>query len=67
MSKQFNEPFYSLSNQKDRSLYDTYKKQIKKYSNIHLLGRIAEYKYFDMDDAIANAMSIFDINHDSCL
>jgi len=36
-----------------------------KKKNIYFTGRLAEYKYYDMDDAVKNALSLFDkINHE---
>jgi UDP-galactopyranose mutase len=35
-----------------------------KKQNIYFVGRLAEYKYYDMDDAVKNVLSLFDkINH----
>jgi len=35
-----------------------------KKKNIYFVGRLAEYKYYDIDDAVKNALGLFDkINH----
>lgn len=45
--------YYPINNQKNQDIYNKYVEYIKeKYPKIILLGRLAEYKYFDMDDII---------------
>jgi UDP-galactopyranose mutase len=58
-SVKFNKPYYPINNQANIAQYQKYVKELSQYPNFHLLGRLAEYKYFDMDDAIENAMSKF--------
>ena len=50
-------PYYAILNEENQSLYEKYKALTGKYPNMHLLGRLAEYKYYDMDDVIASALS----------
>jgi UDP-galactopyranose mutase len=59
-STKFNKPYYPIHNPKNLLKYQKYVEHLQKYPNFYLLGRLAEYKYFDMDDAIDNAMSKFD-------
>ena len=43
------------------SLGEDYQKYLdlsKKYSNLHLLGRLANYKYINMDLAVQNALDL---------
>ncbi|MDR3163566.1 MAG: UDP-galactopyranose mutase [Mycoplasmataceae bacterium] len=49
--------FYSVKSFETDLIFNKYLTEIKKIKNLHLLGRLAEYSYFDMDDAIANAMA----------
>jgi UDP-galactopyranose mutase len=59
-SKTHNKRFYSLSTKEALSKYELYRKKVMMlYPNIHLLGRLAEYRYYDMDDVIARAFSLF--------
>lgn len=54
-----NEAYYTINNQKNNTLHDRYLKVAKKkFPNIKFCGRLGEYKYYDMDDAIAKAMKI---------
>lgn len=56
------EPYYPVLNEKNLELYEKYKmladEEMKK-NNIHFLGRLANYKYFNMDQAIQNSLDYF--------
>ena len=57
------EPYYPVLNERNKKLYDKYKKMAEDESaNIHFLGRLASYKYFNMDQAIRNALDYFENN-----
>lgn len=56
------EPYYPILNQKNLTLYESYRQlalRAEKEKNIHFLGRLANYKYFNMDQAIKNALDYF--------
>lgn len=55
------EPYYPIFTTEAKSIYDDLKSRLINFSNLLILGRLAEYKYFDMDDAVANALDSFDI------
>jgi len=50
-----NEPYYPIGSKEDLELYEAYKKRVPKY--MKLGGRLAEYKYYDMDQTILSAMN----------
>ncbi len=50
------EPFYPVNDEKNAELYRKYKALAAAESNVIFGGRLAEYKYYDMDDVIAKAM-----------
>jgi UDP-galactopyranose mutase len=54
------EPYYPVPNSKNLKLYEEYKKFTLEDKNVHFLGRLANYKYFNMDTAILNALEYFD-------
>jgi UDP-galactopyranose mutase len=56
------EPYYPVPSQKNKELYEMYKLLSTTYPNVHMLGRLANYKYFNMDQAIRNALDYFDVN-----
>ncbi|MFH0818677.1 MAG: UDP-galactopyranose mutase [Patescibacteria group bacterium] len=53
-------PFLNDKNNKILSKYNSKAKKIKK---VTFVGRLGEFKYYDMDDAINNALNIFNKNN----
>ena len=47
-----NEPYYPIPTDANINNYLQYKTEAAKYSNLVLCGRLAEYKYYNMDQAI---------------
>jgi UDP-galactopyranose mutase len=56
------EPYYPVPNKKNLDLYEKYKILAKEEEskNIFFVGRLANYKYFNMDEAILNALNFFE-------
>lgn len=50
------EAYYPVNNDKNQQLYEKYAALAKQESNVILGGRLAEYKYYDMDDVIKSAL-----------
>ena len=54
------EPYYPVPNKKNLELYEKYKKLANlEKDKILFLGRLANYKYFNMDKAIQNSLDFF--------
>lgn len=53
-----NEPYYVINNDKNNALADKYKELAKSENNVYFGGRLAEYKYYDMDDVIKSAFEL---------
>ena len=53
-------PYYTINDEKNNFLYQKYEEESKKLNNIIFLGRLAKYRYYDMDDAIKEAFALFD-------
>ena len=51
------EPYYPVNDNKNSETYMKYKKLAKQEDNIIFGGRLAEYKYYDMHQVIASALS----------
>lgn len=51
------EPYYPVNDEKNNQLYQRYKALADQEKNIIFGGRLAEYKYYDMDDVIEKALS----------
>ena len=54
------EPYYPVPNPENRALYDKYAEMASKEEGVIFVGRLASYKYFNMDQAILNALLMFD-------
>ena len=52
------DPFYAIINPENNALYAKYKAEADKYPSLHLLGRLAEYKYYNMDAIAARALEL---------
>ncbi len=50
------EPFYPVNDNKNSLLYQKYKAIADQEKNVIFGGRLAEYKYYDMDDVIEKAI-----------
>ncbi len=53
-------PYYAIINPENNALYAQYAAEAEKYPNLHLLGRLAEYKYYNMDAITARALALAD-------
>jgi hypothetical protein len=55
------EPYYPVPNQENKNLYSLYQQEAEKLENkgIYFVGRLANYKYFNMDQPVANALDLF--------
>lgn len=54
------EPYYPVNDEKNQTLYAQYAALAEKEKNTLFGGRLAEYKYYDMDKVIASALSLAD-------
>ena len=54
------EPFYPINDEKNSELYKKYAELAVQTRNVIFGGRLAEYKYYDMDDVIEKAMKDFE-------
>ncbi|MBQ3680828.1 MAG: UDP-galactopyranose mutase [Paludibacteraceae bacterium] len=54
------EPYYPVNNKQNTELYAKYKALADKEQNVIFGGRLAEYKYYDMDDVIEAALGALD-------
>ena len=54
-----NVPYYPVFNDAAKSAYEKYFDELKHFPQIKAVGRLAEYKYYDMDDAVKRALEVF--------
>ena len=52
------EAYYVINDDKNNELADKYRELAQKEENVIFGGRLAEYKYYDMDDVIKRALEI---------
>ena len=52
------EPYYPVNDEKNGALYAEYKKLADAEENVIFGGRLAEYKYYDMDAVVAAALDM---------
>ena len=52
------EKYYTINDDKNNALADKYRELAEKEENVIFGGRLAEYKYYDMDDVIKRALDI---------
>ncbi len=59
--KSSGDPYYPINNKKNLKIFEKYKKLIKDYEkkNIFFEGRLAQYKYLNMDEVIERALILF--------
>jgi len=51
-------PYYPVFTDANQGLFERYGRHAEGFDNLILLGRLAEYKYYDMDDAVAKALDV---------
>jgi UDP-galactopyranose mutase len=55
-----NERYYPIIKDENIELYDSYKQEVKKLKGVYFLGRLGDYKYYDMDKAIERSLKLFE-------
>ena len=53
-------PYYAIINEENNALYARYAELAARHKNLYLLGRLAEYKYYNMDAIVVRALSLAD-------
>ena len=53
-------PYYSIANEENQKLYERYKEFLDKIPNVYVLGRLAEYKYYNIDAMVLRALMLTD-------
>ena len=57
-STEYGDPYYPVPNKENKELYERYKKLSENEKDIIFCGRLASYKYFNMDEAILNSLNM---------
>ena len=54
------DPYYPIPRKENRVLYEQYKHEADQLENTWFIGRLAEYKYFNMDQVVNQALELFE-------
>ena len=54
------EPYYPVNDEKNNKLYLLYKEEAEKIHNVFFGGRLGQYKYYDMDRVIEQALNFIE-------
>lgn len=53
-----NIPYYPIPTKENMALYEKYEKLSKEYPQITFIGRLAQYKYIEMDEIVDNTLKL---------
>lgn len=53
-------PYYVINEPQNIELYEKYRQRVAGIVNFHVVGRLAEYRYYDMDGVVASALELSD-------
>lgn len=59
-SKAVGDPYYPIPRPENRALYSEYKKLTETRADVTFVGRLATYRYYNMDQVVAQALKVFD-------
>jgi len=54
------DPFYPIPREQNQKVYEKYRAEAKKLENVFFIGRLAQYKYLNMDEVVALSLELFD-------
>jgi UDP-galactopyranose mutase len=53
------DPYYPVPRAENNELYNRYKALAERLDNVHFVGRLATYRYYNMDQVVAQALKTF--------
>ena len=53
------DPYYPIPRAENAEVYKRYKVLAEATPGVHFVGRLATYKYYNMDQVVAQALSVF--------
>jgi UDP-galactopyranose mutase len=54
-----NEPYYPIFTEDAVAMYKKYADELARFEKITAVGRLAEYRYYDIDDVVRRALDVF--------
>ncbi|MDD3420380.1 MAG: UDP-galactopyranose mutase [Candidatus Gastranaerophilales bacterium] len=58
-----NDRYYPIPKDENTDLYNQYLKEATKLDNVYFLGRLGDYKYYNMDQVVKRALDVFNGLH----
>ncbi len=55
-----NEPYYPVPKEENQEVYERYLAEAKGLKSVVFAGRLADYRYYNMDQAVARALKLFE-------
>jgi UDP-galactopyranose mutase len=52
------DPYYPVPNPHNEALYKKYQDRVDVESSVYFVGRLAQYRYYNMDQVVASALSL---------
>ena len=52
------EPYYPILTDESKIIYEKYNTYSKQFENLHFVGRLADFKYYNMDQVIEKALEV---------
>lgn len=52
------EPYYPIPTAENQKIYDRYRHEFDQIENLYLCGRLADYKYYNMDQTLESALKL---------
>lgn len=52
------EPYYPILTEKNNAMYEKYRSELEKVENLYLGGRLADFKYYNMDQTLERALAL---------
>lgn len=53
------EPYYPMPTKEAEEIYKRYQKEASSLKSVYFIGRLAEYRYYNMDQAVKRALELF--------
>jgi UDP-galactopyranose mutase len=54
------DPYYPIPREDNQKLYEKYKAEADKLKNVFFIGRLAQYRYLNMDQVVNQALELFE-------
>jgi len=54
------DPYYPIPKPEYREIYRKYRKEADKLRSVYFIGRLAQYKYLNMDQVVSGALKLFE-------